>query len=156
MDQPESRAVKDCEEGRQMKKSAMLLVFAVVVSVGIAVKLSTSDDAARVSDAAPTRINKEFDLAGGSVETVSFTAPGRPGTLSGKWRASGKGGNDALSGFTLTDPSDAVLDSAFKGSSGSFQVKVSAAGKHTFFFENAGGKQAPRHVTLDAEFTPDK
>jgi hypothetical protein len=49
-----------------------------------------------------------------------------------------------------------VLDSAFKGSSGSFQVKVSAAGKHTFFFENAGGQKVPRHVTLDAEFTPDQ
>ena len=48
-----------------------------------------------------------------------------------------------------------MLDSAFKGSSGSFQVKVSAAGKHTFFFENAGNRQTPRHVTLDAEFTPD-
>jgi hypothetical protein len=105
--------------------------------------------------AAPTRISREFDLAGGSVESVSFNAPRVPGTLSGKWKASGKGGNDALSGFTLTDPSDAVLDSAFKGSSGSFQVKVSAAGKHTFFFENAGGKQTPRHVTLDAEFIPD-
>jgi hypothetical protein len=140
-----------------MKKSAMLLVFAVTVSVGIAVKLSTGDAVnGATTPAAPTRINKEFDLAAGSVETVSFTAPGRPGTLSGKWRASGKGGNNALSGFTLTDPSDAVLDSAFKGSSGSFQVKVSAAGKHTFFFENAGKKQTPRHVTLDAEFTPDK
>ena len=38
---------------------------------------------------------------------------------------------------------------------GSFQVKVSAAGKHTFFFENAGAKQTPRHVLLDAEFKPD-
>ena len=141
-----------------MKKSAMLLVFAVVVSVGIAVKLSTGEEATGAPhgmQTAPTRINKEFDIAAGSVESVSFTAPGRPGTLSGKWQASGKGGNDALSGFTLTDPSDAVLDSAFTGSSGSFQVKVSAAGKHTFFFENAGKKQTPRHVTLDAEFTPD-
>ena len=144
-----------------MKKSGMLLVFAVVASVGIAVNLSTGEEAngaprAETRPTAPTRINKEFDLAAGSVETVSFTAPGQPGTLSGKWHASGKGGNDAISGFTLTDPSDAVLDSAFKGSSGSFQVKVSAAGKHTFFFENAGKKQTPRHVTLDAEFTPDK
>lgn len=143
-----------------MKKSAMLLVFAVVVSVGIAVKLSTGEETIGTPQATtptvPTRINKEFDIAAGSVESVAFTAPGRPGTLSGKWRASGKGGNNALSGFTLTDPSDAVLDSAFKGASGSFQVKVSAAGKHTFFFENAGNKQTPRHVTLDAEFTPDK
>ena len=142
-----------------MKKSAMLLVFAVTVSVGIAVKLTTGDEvngAPRTEATSGTRINREFDLAGGSVETVLFTAPGRPGTLSGKWRASGKDGHNALSGFTLTDPSDAVLDSAFKGSSGSFQVKVSAAGKHTFFFENAGKKQTPRHVTLDAEFTPDK
>jgi hypothetical protein len=137
----------------------MLLVLAVVVSVGIAVQLSTRQDtgASRASQtpAQPTRISKEFDIAAGSVESVSFTAPGRTGTLSGKWRASGKGGNDALSGFTLTDPSDAVLDSAFKGASGSFQVKVSAAGKHTFFFENAGAQKMPRHVTLDAEFTPD-
>jgi hypothetical protein len=143
-----------------MKKSGMLLVFAAVVLVGIGVKFSTRDQASGAPQASqkptPMRIVKEFELAGGSVETVSFTAPGRPGTLSGKWRASGKGGNAAaLSGFTLTDPSDAVLDSAFKGSSGSFEVKVSAAGKHTFFFENAGQKQSPRHVTLDAEFTPD-
>jgi len=61
----------------------------------------------------------------------------------------------ALSVCTRPHPSVVVLDSAFKGSSGSFQVKVSAAGKHTFFFENAGKKQTPRHVTLDAEFTPD-
>jgi hypothetical protein len=144
-----------------MKKSVMLLVFAVVLSVGIAVKLSTNDEgngrssALEATQAAPTRITKEFDLAPGSVETVSFTAPRVPGTLSGKWRASGKSGNNNLSGFTLTDPSDAVLDSSFKGSSGSFEVKVSAAGKHTFFFENADLKKMPRHVTLDAEFVPD-
>ena len=143
-----------------MKKSGMLLVFGAVLLVGIAVKLSRPDQASGAQQAttgthAPTRINKEFEIAAGSVESVSFT-PGTPGTLSGKWRASGNGGNDALSGFTLTDPSDAVLDSSFKGSSGSFQVKVSAAGKHTFFFENAGQKQTPRRVTLDAEFTPDR
>jgi len=142
-----------------MKKSGMFLVFGAVLLVGIAVKLSTRDEASGAQAAAgtqaPTKINKQFEIAAGSVESVSFTAPGTPGTLSGKWRASGNGGNDALSGFTLTDPSDAVLDSAFKGSSGSFQVKVSAAGKHTFFFENAGGQKMPRHVTLDAEFTPD-
>jgi len=142
-----------------MKQSAMVMVFALVVVMGIGVKLSTREggvrQASQTTHATPTRINKEFDIAAGSVESVSFTAPGRPGTLSGKWRASGKSGNNALSGFTLTDPSDAVLDSAFKGSSGTFQVKVSAAGKHTFFFENAGVKQTPRHVTLDAEFKPD-
>jgi hypothetical protein len=143
-----------------MKKSGMLLVFGAVLLVGIAAKLSKPDPTSGAQQAtagahAPTRISKEFEIAAGSVESVSFTAPGTPGTLSGKWRASGKGGNDALSGFTLTDPSDAVLDSAFKGSSGSFQVKVSAAGKHTFFFENAGGQKMPRRVTLDAEFTPD-
>jgi hypothetical protein len=144
-----------------MKKSVLLLGIAPIVAVGLATLSAGCNkaDNARASatkPTAPTRITREFELAGGSVETVSFTAPGRPGTLSGKWRASGKSGNDALSGFTLTDPSDAVLDSAFKGSSGSFQVKVSAAGKHTFFFENAGRKQTPRHVTLDAEFTPDE
>jgi hypothetical protein len=142
-----------------MKKSAMLLVFAVVLAVGLGLKLSTHDPASgsrvEAKTAAPTKISKEFDLAPGSVETISFSAPGVPGTLSGKWKASGKGGNDALSGFTLTDPSDAVLDSSFKGSSGSFQVKVSSEGKHTFFFENAGKKQTPRHVMLDAEFKPD-
>ena len=137
-----------------MKKSAMLVVFSAVVAVGLVVKLS-SRDGANGQPQAPTRITREFDLAPGSVETVSFSAPQVPGTLSGKWKASGKGGNDALSGFTLTDPSDAVLDSSFKGSSGSFTVKVSAEGKHTFFFENAGQKQAPRHVLLDAEFVPD-
>lgn len=137
-----------------MKKSAMLVVFSAVVTVGLVVKLS-SRDGANGQPQSPTRITREFDLAPGSVETVSFSAPQVPGTLSGKWKASGKAGNDALSGFTLTDPSDAVLDSSFKGSSGSFTVKVSAAGKHTFFFENAGQKQAPRHVLLDAEFVPD-
>ena len=144
-----------------MKKSVLLLGLAVVVALGIAVKLSTRGVAggyARASDAKPsasTRISKEFDLAPGSVESVSFAAPSVPGMLSGKWRSSGKGGNDALSGFTLSDPSDAVLDSSFKGSSGRFEVKVSAAGTHTFFFENAGLKQTPRHVLLDAQFTPD-
>jgi hypothetical protein len=140
-----------------MKKSVLLLGIAVIVAVGLAVLLSNRDETTVRSweRLASTRITKEFDIAGGAVESVSFNAPRVPGTLSGKWRASGKGGNDALSGFTLTDPSDAVLDSSFKGSSGSFEVKVSAAGKHTFFFENAGGKQLPRHVTLDAEFKPD-
>jgi hypothetical protein len=142
-----------------MKKSVLLLGLVVVVAVGIAVKRSSRD--AAVGDVrswerlATTRISKEFDLAGGSVQSVSFAAPAVPGTLTGKWRATGSGGNDTLSGFTLTDPSDAVLDSAFKGSSGSFSVKVSAAGKHTFFFENAGSKQTPRRVLLDAEFKPD-
>ena len=143
-----------------MKKSVLLLGLAVVVALGLAVQLSTRDVAVgtcarRTPSSASTRISKEFDLAAGSVESVSFAAPSVPGTLSGKWRSSGKGGNDALSGFTLTDPSDAVLDSSFKGSSGRFEVKVSAAGTHTFFFENAGVKQTPRHVLLDAEFTPD-
>ena len=143
-----------------MKKSVMLVIFASVLAVGIAVKVSTHDETEGQvrswEKLATTRISKEFDLAAGSVQSVSFAAPAVPGTLSGKWRSTGKGGNNSLSGFTLTDPSDAVLDSAFKGSSGSFQVKVSAAGKHTFFFENSGAKQAPRHVLLDAEFKPDK
>ena len=143
-----------------MKKSVLLLGVAVVLATGLAVHLSSRDrsDApagAVEAKAIATHINKEFDLAGGSVETVSFAAPKVPGTLSGKWRSSGKAGNDSLSGFTLTDPSDAVLNSSFKGSSGTFKVKVSAAGKHTFFFENAGKKQTPRHVQLDAEFQPD-
>ena len=142
-----------------MKKSVLLLGIAVVVALGITVQLSTRDEA--VGDVrswerlATTRINKEFDIAAGSVQSVSFATPAVPGTLSGKWRSTGKGGNNTLSGFTLTDPSDAVLDSSFKGSSGSFQVKVSAAGPHTFFFENAGAKQTPRRVLLDAEFKPD-
>ena len=143
-----------------MKKSGMLVVFASVLAVGIAVQLSTHDQTegqVRSGEKlATTRISKEFDLAAGSVQSVSFAAPAVPGTLSGKWRSTGKGGNNSLSGFTLTDPSDAVLDSAFKGSSGSFQVKVSAAGTHTFFFENSGAKQTPRHVLLDAEFKPDR
>lgn len=141
-----------------MKKSVLLLGVAVVLATGLAVHLSSRGGVeAPLIEAKPvaTRINKAFDLAGGSVETVSFAAPKVPGTLSGKWRSSGKAGNDSLSGFTLTDPSDAVLNSSFKGSSGTFKVKVSAAGKHTFFFENAGKKQTPRHVELDAEFQPD-
>jgi hypothetical protein len=140
-----------------MKKSVLLLGFAVMLAVALAILLSNREKTMVRSweRLATTRITKEFDLAAGAVETVAFNAPHFPGTLSGKWRASGKAGSDTLSGFTLTDPSDAVLDSSFKGSSGSFQVKVSAGGKHTFFFENAGLKQTPRHVTLDAEFTPD-
>ena len=138
-----------------MKKSVLLLgLVVVVVALGITAQWSSHDET--VADvSATTKINKEFDIAGGSVQTVAFAAPAVPGTLSGKWRSTGNGGNDALSGFTLTDPSDAVLDSSFKGSSGTFQVKVSAAGKHTFFFENAGAKQTPRRVLLDAEFKPD-
>jgi hypothetical protein len=144
-----------------MKKSVLLLGITPIVAVGLATFAAgcgktESTRASVATQAAPTRITREFELAGGSVETVSFSAPNVPGTLSGKWRASGRNGNDALSGFTLTDPSDAVLDSSFKGSSGSFKVKVYAEGKHTFFFENAGNKQTPRHVTLDAEFTPDE
>ena len=142
-------------------KKFLLLGIAVVVVLGVVVQRASSRDEAvgdvRSSERlATTRINKEFDLAGGSVQSVSFAAPAVPGTLSGKWRSTGTSGNDAaLSGFTLTDPSDAVLNSSFKGSSGSFKVKVSAAGKHTFFFENAGAKQTPRRVLLDAEFKPD-
>jgi len=141
-------------------KKFILPGIAVVVVLGLAVQWSSRRDEA-VSDVrswerlATTRISKEFDLAAGSVQSVSFAAPAVPGTLSGKWRSTGNGGNNTLSGFTLTDPSDAVLDSSFKGSSGTFQVKVSAAGKHTFFFENAGAKQTPRRVLLDAEFKPD-
>jgi hypothetical protein len=143
-----------------MKKSVLLLGGAVVVVVGVAVLLSSREDAqpavAQAAAVTPTRINKEFDIAAGAVQSVSFEAPRVPGTLTGKWRSTGKGGNDTLSGFTLTDPSDAVLDSSFKrSSSGSFQVKVNAAGRHTFVFENTGHKQAPRHVMLDAEFKPD-
>jgi len=142
-----------------MKKSVLLLGVGVVVALGIAVKLSSRDEA--VADVrsweklSTMRISKEFDIAAGAVQSVSFSTPRVPGTLSGKWQSSGKGGNDTLSGFTLTDPSDAVLNSSFKGSSGTFQVKVSAAGKHTFFFENAGAKQTARRVLLDAEFKPD-
>ena len=141
-------------------KKFILPGIAVVVVLGLAVQWSSRRGEA-VSGVrswerlATTRISKEFDLAGGSVQSVSFAAPAVPGTLSGKWRSTGNGGNNTLSGFTLTDPSDAVLDSSFKGSSGTFQVKVSAAGKHTFFFENAGAKQTPRRVLLDAEFKPD-
>ncbi len=129
-----------------MKKSVLLLGFAVVVSVGIAVKFSTRDEAGSVVGGAddagdPTRdqqgIRSRRRLRG---DACRLRLPAVPGTLSGKWRSSGKGGNNTLSGFTLTDPSDAVLDSSFKGSSGSFEVKVSAAGKHTFFFENAGAE----------------
>ena len=141
-----------------MKKSILLLGGAVVVAVAVALLLTSRDEAQREAKqivVSTTRINKEFDIAAGSVQSVSFDAPRVPGTLSGKWQSIGKGGSDNLSGFTLTDPSDAVLDSSFKGSSGSFQVKVSAAGKHTFFFENAGKKKMPRHVLLDAEFKPD-
>ena len=142
-----------------MKKSVLLLGLAVVVAVGIAVQLSTRDAVVGQVRSwerfATTRISEEFEIAAGAVQSVSFAAPAISGTLSGKWRSSGKGGNDALSGFTLTDPSDALLDSLFKGSSGRFEVKVSAAGTHTFFFENAGVKQTPRHVLLDAEFKPD-
>jgi hypothetical protein len=142
-----------------MKKSVLLLGIAIVLALGIAMQLSSRDEVVGQvrswEKLTPTRINEEFDIAAGSVQSVSFAAPAVPGTLTGKWRSTGKGGNHALSGFTLTDPSDAVLDSSFKGSSGSFQVKVSAAGKHTFFFENAGVKQTPRRVLLDAEFKPD-
>ena len=143
-----------------MKKSVLLLGGAVVVAVGIAVLLSSRDETVGQvrswEKLATTRISKEFDIPAGAVQSVSFDAPRVPGTLTGKWRSSGNGGNDTLSGFTLTDPSDAVLDSSFKrASSGSFQVKVNAAGRHTFVFENTGHKQAPRHVMLDAEFKPD-
>ena len=141
-----------------MKKSVLLLGLVVVVAVGISVQSCSREPAVGgvpSKAVAPPKISRDFNIAGGSVQTVSFAAPAVPGTLTGKWRATGSAGNDTLSGFTLTDPSDAVLDSSFKGSSGSFNVKVSAAGTHTFFFENAGAKQTPRRVLLDAEFKPD-
>jgi hypothetical protein len=141
-----------------MKKST--LPVAALAAVALVTVAAGCDKAERAGASAPaktpTRIVKEIDIAPGALETVSFSAPAVPGTLSGKWRSSGQGGNDTLSGFTLTDPSDVVLESSFKGSSsGSFTVKVSAEGTHTFLFENAGQKQMPRHVTLDAEFVPD-
>jgi hypothetical protein len=97
---------------------------------------------------ATTRISEEFEIAAGSVQSVSFAAPAIPGTLSGKWQSRGNGGSDTLSGFTLTDPSDALLDSSFKGSSRSFEVKVSAAGS-THSSSRRRVKQTQRRV-LDA------
>ena len=138
-----------------------ILPYTAFILLTVATVVSGCDKAAHArASASPapasTRITKEIDIEAGAVETVSFSAPAVPGTLSGKWRSSGSGGNDTLSAFTLSDPSDAVLDSSLKGSSsGSFKVKVSAQGTHTFLFENAGNKQMPRHVTLDAEFVPD-
>ena len=106
-----------------MKKSILLLGIAVVVVVGNcceAVHSAMRSVGRRPlvrsgpRDADQQGVRHRGRLSG---ERVVYGS-GCPGTLSGKWRASGKGGNDALSGFTLTDPSDAVLDSSFKGSSG--------------------------------------
>ena len=75
---------------------------------------------------ASKRIMKEFDIPAGSVQSLSPCGH-RSSTLSGKWRSSGevrRGADDSISGFTLSDLSDAVLDSAFRKSSGSFIVKV--------------------------------
>ena len=163
-----------------MKKIVVVLGVALALAVGVAARSSLHARSLRTQmtylqvklekieaklqpleakRSASKRITKEFDIPAGSVQSLSFSAAIAPGTLSGKWRSSGEvwhGADDSISGFTLSDPSDAVLDSAFRNSSGSFIVKVSSPGKHTFFFENAGPQRStPRRVFLDAEFKPD-
>jgi hypothetical protein len=155
-----------------MKKIVVVLGVALALAVGVAVRSSLHVRSLRAAltdlqfklekadakQSASKRIMKEFEIPAGSVQSLSFAAAA-PGTLSGKWRSTGegwRGADDSISGFTLSDPSDAVLDSEFRNSSGSFVVKVSSAGKHTFFFENAGPHRlTPRRVFLDAEFKPD-
>jgi hypothetical protein len=159
-----------------MKKIVVVLGVALALSVGVAVRSSLHARTLRATltdlrfkldkaeaklepleakRRASKRITREFDLPAGSVQSLSFSAAVAPGTLSGKWRSSGSADN-SISGFTLSDPSDAVLDSAFRDSSGIFAVKVSSPGTHTFFFENAGPQRStPRRVFLDAEFKPD-
>ena len=163
-----------------MKKIVVVLGVALALAVGVSVRSSLHARSLRkqmtdlqvklekieaklqpleAKRSASKRITKEFDIPAGSVQSLSFSAAVAPGTLSGKWGSSGevwRGADDSISGFTLSDPSDAVLDSAFRNSSGSFIVKVSSPGKHTFFFENAGPQRStPRRVFLDAEFKPD-
>jgi hypothetical protein len=155
-----------------MKKSVMIVGAVVVVVLGFAVQASLQARSLKAKleqveaklrsfeerQAASKRITREFDIAAGSVQTVSFS-PKLAGTLAGKWRSDGKvwrGTDDTISAFTLSDPNDAVIDSSLRDSSGSFVVKVSPGGKHTFFFENAGKpRSTPRRVVLEAEFTPD-
>jgi outer membrane murein-binding lipoprotein Lpp len=156
-----------------MKKSVMVVGAVVVAVLGFAVqaslqarslkaKLEQAETKLRTFEtrqAASARITREFDIAAGSVQRVSFSPKLAPGTLSGKWRSTGRvwrGKDDTISAFTLSDPNDAVIDSSLRDSSGSFVVKVSATGKHTFFFENAGKPSStPRRIVLEAEFTPD-
>jgi hypothetical protein len=154
-----------------MKKIVVVLGVALALAVGVGVRSSLHVRSLRAAltdlqfklekaegkQSSSKRIMKEFEIPAGSVQSLSFSAAA-PGTLSGKWRSTGEGwrADDSISGFTLSDPSDAVLEQAFRDSSGSFVVKVSSTGKHTFFFENAGPQKAtPRRVFLDAEFKPD-
>jgi hypothetical protein len=111
--------------------------------------------------AAATRINQELVVAAGSTQSYVFSPTVVPGTLSGTWRSSGRGyggADDTISGFRLTDPKDAVLESSPTGplSTGRFFVKVSERGAYTFFFDNKGLlRNTPRRVFLEAEFKAD-
>ena len=108
---------------------------------------------------ASMRINQEFVIEAGKIQTYRFSPALVPGTLSGTWRSSGEGfggADDTIAAFRFTDPKDTVLDSAAKGSSGRFLVKLSAPGAYTFFFDNSGLlRSTPRRVFLEAEFKPE-
>ena len=98
-------------------------------------------------------------MAAGTIERHPFSPALVPGTLSGTWRASGQGwggADNTIGALRLTDPRDSLLYSSGRASSGSFLVKLTAAGNYTFFFDNTGlFRSTPRRVILDAEFRPD-
>jgi hypothetical protein len=108
---------------------------------------------------AVVHIKQELVASANTVQRYTFAPAAVPGTLSGTWRSSGRGfdgADDTISGFRLTDPSDGVLYTSDRATSGTFLVKVTAAGAYTFFVENAGlFRSTPRRVFLDAEFRPD-
>jgi hypothetical protein len=112
--------------------------------------------------AAVTRISQELVVAPGATAVYQFTPAIAPGTLSGSWRASGRGFDgfdDTISAFRLTNPQDAILDKSTpdtRPSSGTFIVKLTSSGTYTLFFDNKGLlRNTPRRVFLEAEFRPD-
>ena len=108
---------------------------------------------------AVVRITKELVVDASTTQSYAFSASIVPGTLTGTWRASGKGwggADDTINGLRLTDPKDSPIYVSERGSSGNFVAKVSAPGTYTFFFDNHGlFRNTPRRVFLDAEFRPD-
>jgi hypothetical protein len=107
---------------------------------------------------ATIRLNEELVVSPGGTEGHTFS-PKVPGTLTGTWRASGRGAggfDDNITAVRLVDQNDVLLYSAGLGASGQFLVKIPQPGNYTFYFDNKGLlKSTARRVFLDGEFRPE-
>jgi hypothetical protein len=110
--------------------------------------------------AASVKLNEDFVVEAQHVKSLAFTPTMVPGTLTGTWRASGRGygglGN-TINQFRLADPRDGIVAaSGYGADSGKFYFQVTSKGTHTFFFDNSGLlRSTPRRVFLEAEYKPD-